>query len=143
MFHLDESPGYLAYLAHKAYDELGAKTIKHLDINPNQWFILDQVFNHEGATQKELAEICSRDPSAILRTLDVMEKKNLIVRKNEENNRRLKRIYITEKGKKIRLKILPIVEENMKIALAGFEEEEAKLFKEFFFRMIENLQKQL
>ena len=112
MFKVDESPGYLAYLVYKAYDETGIDMIRGLGLNNNQWFIIDQLYYHEGKNQVELSEICHRKPPALLKTFDVMEKKGLIIREDDKEDRRAKRIYLTKKAKELREKILPIAEED-------------------------------
>lgn len=141
LFKVDESPGYLAYLVYKAYDEAGAAMIKELGLNNNQWFIIDQLYYHEGKNQVELSSICHRDPSALLKTFDVMEKKGLVIRKNDEKDRRIRRVYLTEKAKKLREKILPVAEKDREKALDGFTVEEIDAFIDMCERIIQNINK--
>lgn len=141
LFKVNESPGYLAYLVYKAYDEAGIDMIRELGLNNNQWFIIDQLYYHEGKNQVELSEICHRKPSALLKTFDVMEKKGLIIREDDKEDRRAKRIYLTKKARTLREKILPIAERDKKKALEGFSAEEIDLFVNMCNRILQNLDK--
>lgn len=50
--------------------------------------------------QKEMADIMGKDPSSMLRMIDSLEKKELIKRVVDANDRRKNKILITEKGEK-------------------------------------------
>ncbi|MDP4227999.1 MAG: MarR family transcriptional regulator [Bacteroidota bacterium] len=50
--------------------------------------------------QKEMADIMGKDPSSMLRMIDSLEKKELIKRVVDTNDRRKNKILITEKGEK-------------------------------------------
>lgn len=140
LFKVDESPGYLAYLVYKAYDEAGSEMIKDLGLNNNQWFIIDQLYYHEGKNQVELSEICHRDPSAFLKTIDVMEKKGLVIREIDSKDRRVKRVYLTAKAKELREKILPVAEADKAKALDGFTIEEVNIFMDMCKRILHNVE---
>ena len=62
---------------------------KHkLGITVEQWVILKIVSEHSGISQKELAKKSYRDPASITRTIDLLEKKNYLIRQAIPNNRR-------------------------------------------------------
>lgn len=50
--------------------------------------------------QKEMADIMGKDPSSMLRMIDSLEKKELIKRVVDVNDRRKNKILITQKGEK-------------------------------------------
>lgn len=60
--------------------------------------------------QKEMADIMGKDPSSLLRMIDCLEKKGLIKRVVDTNDRRKNKIVITEKGEKT-------IEQYLKIEL--------------------------
>jgi MarR family transcriptional regulator for hemolysin len=54
----------------------------------------------EEVIQKDMAEIMGKDKSAILRTVDCLEKKELIRRVVDLNDRRKNRIMVSKKGER-------------------------------------------
>lgn len=52
----------------------------------------------EGATQRDLAQTMNIDCSALVRVLDLLEKQNLITRKPDTQDRRAKRLFLTDAG---------------------------------------------
>lgn len=74
------------------------KVFKPFNLTATKWPVLDQIYLHKGINQKELAQYSLKDPSTIVKTLDHLEKKGLIVRQPDEKDRRAFKIIITEKG---------------------------------------------
>lgn len=52
----------------------------------------------EGATQRNLAQTMNIDCSALVRVLDLLEKQNLITRQPDTQDRRAKRLFLTDAG---------------------------------------------
>ena len=74
--------------------------LKPYGITTDQWMVLRRIYLSSGEyNQKELAEASFRERAAITRMVDIMEKKNLIERRNSPNDRREYLLYITPKGK--------------------------------------------
>ena len=77
---------------------------KHL---PNgQGRIMSAIFNNNGLTQSELAEILKIRPQSLTRVLVQLEEQGLIIRKREGKDRRNISVYVSEEGKKHRETIL-------------------------------------
>lgn len=53
----------------------------------------------EGATQRDLAQTMNIDCSALVRVLDLLEKQKLIIRQPDAQDRRAKRLLLTDAGK--------------------------------------------
>jgi MarR family transcriptional regulator for hemolysin len=54
----------------------------------------------DGIHQKELAERVGLDGSSLVRLLDILAERELIERREDEQDRRAKRVYLTRSGKK-------------------------------------------
>lgn len=52
----------------------------------------------EGATQRDLAQTMNIDCSALVRVLDLLEKQKLVTRKPDAQDRRAKRLFLTDAG---------------------------------------------
>jgi DNA-binding MarR family transcriptional regulator len=73
-----------------------------LEMTQEQYFILFKLWQKDGLYQAELADGLLGDAPNITRILDVMEKKMMISRRPDAEDRRRYRIFIAEKGREIR-----------------------------------------
>lgn len=80
-----------------------------LNVTSEQWGVLKCLWQKEGISQTEIAEKVNKDKASVTRILDIMQKNNLILRCNDEHDRRSYRIFLTEDGKKLESKLKPIV----------------------------------
>lgn len=97
----ENSIGYqLSYTENLHRNLLNKKfSINKLDITPEQFIILDLLTEHStGISMQKISEKIHRDNSAITRSIDILEKKNLVSRVNAEKDRRKKIILITKQG---------------------------------------------
>ncbi len=69
--------------------------------------------------QKDIADIMSKDQSAILRMIDTLEEKELVRRVIDKNDRRKNRLMVTKKGKRAIEQWLHIERELSKELLEG------------------------
>ncbi|WP_159090955.1 MarR family winged helix-turn-helix transcriptional regulator [Aquimarina aquimarini] len=96
----------------------------NLGITVDQFVILDRLAPNDGINPMELAEITFKDSPTITRLSNNLEKKNLITRELDKNDRRKFNIYITKKGKEKLEEALPIVLENRKAGWKGLDGED-------------------
>lgn len=97
----ENSIGYqLSYTENLHRNLLNKKfSTNKLDITPEQFIILDLLTEHPtGISMQKISEKIHRDNSAITRSIDILEKKNLVSRVNAEKDRRKKIILITKQG---------------------------------------------
>src|SRR5687768_6069159 len=66
-----------------------------IDVTVEQWVLLKIIHENEGLSQTVLAEKSHRDPASITRTLDLLEKKRLILRQPIPENRRQYNLKLT------------------------------------------------
>lgn len=62
---------------------------------------LTHIYDNPGITVTQLANYWKRTKSAISQTVGKLEKRGLIVRKGNENNKKIVELYVTEEGKKL------------------------------------------
>lgn len=75
---------------------------KYIDLNVQRVGMLILLRSEgNGISQAQLADELCVKPSSVTSMLNNMEKEDLIVRKNDAADKRIKRIYFTEKGEKI------------------------------------------
>ncbi len=78
------------------------------DITPEQWFLLNRLWEHEGPTQAELSDRAFNDRPNVTRMLDALERAKLVRREQDADDRRVSRVFLTEKGRALREELWPI-----------------------------------
>ena len=84
--------------------------------------------NKEEVIQQELACSMGKDKSAILRTIDMIEAKDLVKRVSDTVDRRKKYLMITKKGERVIDQYLAIENELTTMLQNGLTEEEIRIF---------------
>lgn len=96
------------------------------DVSYEQWSILVHLYRKDGQTQQELANIAVKDKAAITRLLNVLEKKNIVLRIPDRSDKRSKLVYLTNKAKEFKTDLIDIVEELLVEAGQGIQDDEMK-----------------
>jgi MarR family transcriptional regulator for hemolysin len=104
-----------------------------------RWRVLAVLHEHSGATMGRLADLTSVDRTTLTRTLGLMEKTGLVVRRERESDRRSLVISLTAKGRRLFARILPLALAETDRALTGFSSEEARTLRDRLKRMADNL----
>ncbi len=92
-----------------------------------------------GMTVTQLANEMGMQVASLHRQLNRMDDEGLINRKSDENDKRVTRIYLTEKGLGVRRKIRNMVIEFNKEVLSVLDQQEYKIF----FSAFDKLKKQI
>lgn len=114
--------------------------IKHLGLTLGQPKVLDYLYEHDGAIQKEIAKGCYIEPASLSSILNGMEKKELIIRKISGESRRNMNVFMTEKGKEICCTIREEIEKVEKEALKGMSEDEIMQLNNYLKKINENME---
>ena len=77
-------------------------------VHPGQFFCLRVVSEHDGISQRELAEELHVAPPSVSRMLQNMERAGLVGRRDDERDQRVTRVYITERGRAFEAKFRSI-----------------------------------
>jgi DNA-binding MarR family transcriptional regulator len=99
----------------------------NLDLTREQWVFLVKLNHKDGIPQNELAFITERDKTSLTRLVKTMERKDLIIRQNSTKDKRIKLVFLTEEGKIVYKKSLPIMQKTIKDLQKGLTTEEIKL----------------
>lgn len=89
-----------------------------------QMIALRVLSRQNGIIQNNLAFITNRDKASLTRLIDTMEKKELVSRTHSSNDRRVKQVFITEKGKTLIESAMPVLDEMMKDVQKGLSQKE-------------------
>jgi DNA-binding MarR family transcriptional regulator len=92
---------HLRWAWHNIARLYNAEAAQH-GITMSTGFVLLSIDQKEGTPSTKLGPKMGMEPRSLTRTLKSMEDDKLIYRKNDKNDKRSVRIYLTEKGKKKR-----------------------------------------
>lgn len=76
------------------------KTIAQKGIQPPEAFALTLLRDHNGATQSELAGVLHLSPPRVSAILRSLEESGAVVRRPDETDRRLTRVFLTLEGRR-------------------------------------------
>jgi DNA-binding MarR family transcriptional regulator len=111
--------GYLIHdvsrLRRKAFD----RHIKGLKVTRSQWWVLAYVSRKDGMAQTQLAEKLDVGKVAIGGLIDRLERSGLVKRVPDEQDRRIKRIFLTPKGKRLVEKLREVSMDFNELVLQG------------------------
>ena len=113
---------------HNVFQYLNLK-LQTYDVTPSQYGVLSCLWGKAHATPKQIAEILSLETSTISGVLDRMQKKDLIDRVINKEDRREVQVIITEKGKALEEPITKIIDEVNEAVLNGYSEEQIDQLK--------------
>ncbi|MFT5833926.1 MAG: DNA-binding MarR family transcriptional regulator [Cognaticolwellia sp.] len=109
------------------------------DITSEQAIIIMTLYQEDGIAQQEIANAVFKDKSSVKRLIDNMERKNLIVRVPDQNDRRNKLIYLTHGGKALREEMSKVAICVLNDAQENIDKEEIKICKKVLRQIFNNL----
>ena len=111
----------------------------NIEITPEQFLILMALNDNDGIYQRQLANMTFKDRPNINRIVSILERGKYIVSQCFSNGRQIKQLFITDKGKSICNKILPIIFDVWNTTTKGLEENEIEQFINTLQKIEQNL----
>lgn len=136
---VDDYIGFILNNASRKWSQFTTNFLKIYDITSEQAGIIRRLGEEEGISQKNLSKRMEKDQTNVTRILDQLERKGLVRREANLEDRRSVLTYLTDKGKEINENIIPTELEIMDIALKGLSEEKMILFKDIINQIVENI----
>ena len=110
-----------------------------LDISMDQWIVLGPIWENEGLSHKEISEYCLKDKTSVTKIIDILEKKNLVVRVSDQLDHRVKRVVLSNKGKELFLQAIPIMELTRDQLREGITEQDIESLRSVLTKIYNNL----
>lgn len=115
------------------------KKFAEYDLKPWQVMILFVLNHNVGFSQRELAAKLNLTPPTITSAIQKMEKQGYIVRKPDEKDQRVMRLYVTDKSRECTDNIMAVVHHMEEVMFRGFSMEERLLFRRLLLQMRDNM----
>ena len=123
---IENSPGYIIHYLdlllkfglHKAFQAQG------INITAEQWAILASLWEEDGIHQSSIAEKIGKDRHTITRMLNLLGKNGYLRRVPTDKDRRRLNVYLTDSGRAMQGKLVPIALGFGEKAFAGLTQKE-------------------
>ncbi|MGB9857472.1 MAG: MarR family winged helix-turn-helix transcriptional regulator [Dictyoglomaceae bacterium] len=115
------------------------KLLSGLKLYRGQAPMLLLLSERDGLTQKEIAEKMKIKPSTVAIMIRRMKKRDLIITKRDEEDKRFSRVYLTDEGRKFICKLKKTYKQLEEECFGNFTEEERETLKNYLERIRDNL----
>lgn len=133
----------MGYLLRRVYtimhDRIETAFAGH-DFTLMQWIILIYLRDGIARTASDISREFRHDSGALTRVIDRLERRGLLERRRSAADRRAVQLSLTPLGRHTVESLLPVVVEQMNLALAPFTHEEFVQFRSMMVRLVEHLQ---
>ncbi|SLN75754.1 MarR family winged helix-turn-helix transcriptional regulator [Oceanibacterium hippocampi] len=109
------------------------------DVSFGHWMFLRALWKKDGVTQRELSITVGLMEPTTHTALIRMEELGYVVRRRKDGNRRKHFIYLTDEGKALEEKLVPLAEEVNRIAADGVDADAMAVIRTGLLRMVKNL----
>ncbi|MFD4437889.1 MarR family winged helix-turn-helix transcriptional regulator [Bacillus safensis] len=126
----------------RALDSISNIEFKEHDLTKGQYLYQVRICENPGIIQEKLVEMIKVDRTTASRAIKKLEMNCIIEKKDDKHNKKIKKLFPTEKGKYVFPFIKSENEHSNRVALAGFSEKEAESIFIFLQRIRKNIEKE-
>lgn len=109
------------------------------NLTPEQYLVMDTLWDDGVLSQQELADRLKKDKNSVTKLIDALEKKNLVRRVADSNDRRLNKIHFTQHSLTIKNRITEIAIDTTNRIIKDIPEEELKVLVKVLLKMEANM----
>ena len=113
--------------------------LRRFGLDYARWRVMAVLNEEAGCSMQRLAELTSVDRTTLTHTLRLMEKEDLIERRERSSDRRSIAVSLSARGRETLTQILPTVLAQTERALAGFGGDEIDRLRRQLARIADNL----
>lgn len=136
---LDRSFGFLVHDIARLQRKVFDRRASSLGLTKPQWSVLAHLARHEGISQAGLAEILEVEPITLTRHIDRLQEAGWVERRPDPNDRRIRRLHLTEQAFPILDQLRPMAAATREDALADLTQTERERLIDVLLVIKENL----
>ena len=118
---------------------VNAEMEKH-GVTLEQWIILAHLHQNDGLEQHQIAMLCAKTKGTITHLLDHLERRNLVYRRAHPQDRRIKQVFLTDKGHELKDKLIGTAHYCIDEMTDGMPQEDLETTYRTLRRIMERLQ---
>lgn len=136
---IDRNFGFLLYDAARLMRRDFDRRARSLGLSRAQWSVLAHLARNEGVKQAELADLLDVQPITLARQIDRLERSGLVRRCPDPEDRRVRRLYLSELAGPILAQLRVLGRETRAEALRGLSLEQRRCLIQILARIRDNL----
>lgn len=125
----------------RALDSISNIEFKEYDLTKGQYLYLVRICENPGIIQEKLAEMIKVDRTTTARAIKKLEMNGFIEKKEDKENKKIKKLFPTEKGKNVYPFIISENDYSNTVALKEFSESESEIIFNLLQRVRKNIEK--
>ncbi|MEB2630778.1 MarR family transcriptional regulator [Peribacillus frigoritolerans] len=125
----------------RALDSISNIEFKEHDLTKGQYLYLVRICENPGIIQEKLAEMIKVDRTTAARAIKKLETNGFIEKKEDKHNKKIKKLFPTEKGKNVYPFIKRENDYSNTVALEGLSEREVETISDLLQRVRKNVEK--
>lgn len=129
------------YKVSKLHHKRSHAAMSKFGVSSGQPRMLSHLMDHDGCIQKELSEKWDLEPATVTNILSVMEKSGFIRRETAPEDRRVLKVFLTQKGAEIHHKVEEVFAQVEEECFEGFSQIEKERTLDYLNRIYDNLKK--
>lgn len=141
-FQPQNSIGYLLRDTYRAFSKVLQTRISAHGVTIGQWYFLRVLWEEDGLTQRELSQRVGMMEPTTVTALNGMEKRGYVKRVRNATDRRKVNIFLTEKGRALRSRLLPHAADVNRIASKNVTPQDIERMRTVLNTMKENLDRE-
>ena len=111
------------------------RRVRQLGITRAQWLVLTRLHRRPGASLSELAEMREVEKATAGRMIDRLVANGWVERRTARDDRRVKRVYLTDDAERVHGRIWRVAEETVDAALADLSARESRQLMDLLSRV--------
>lgn len=121
--------------------EFSHEKIRLHELSDTECMICSYIYSHENCSQDDVSAALRTDKTTVGKALAALENKACVVRVQDEADRRIKRLSLTESGQKKVAELLNIHDNWLSEIMTCLSEEEQKQFEDYCKRLLKAAEK--
>lgn len=131
--------GYLLVQVMKVHRKLAETGLNDFGLHVGQELILLWLYEQDGMTQSELADVLGIEAATVTKVLQRMEAAELIERRQDSSDGRVSRVYLMPKSRQLIEPLRGLWAEVEQKTIKGLSEPEVMLLRRLLLQILENL----
>lgn len=130
----------LIYYTSQDLQHLAGKILAPYDLTLEQFHPLKILSLAPGLSQRQIGDECNKSAANLTRILDRLQKKSLIERRDNPDDRRSSLVYLTTQGQALVTEVTGILDSFTEKIIAGISAQEQQVLRQALEQMTTNIQ---
>lgn len=136
--YLEESISLSLVRLCKAQRQQGEVWCQEIGLHAGQDLVIFRLLKEDGLSQSQLAAVLGVEIGTVAKMVQRMEKEGLLIRRQDAEDARISRVYLTEKGRSLGEPVLHIWKDLDACLVQGMSQAEQLLFRRLLVQAAAN-----